>query len=163
MATKKSTAITNRDASPAVLNNPSLEHGDLKEATGYLESETTDSNGDILLICQVPSNARVSQVLMSCDDSGTTGAYNVGVYETTENGGAAVDADLFASAQVATTALSNEDITHESGQYTIEEATQPLWEALGLSEDPNKYYDIGFAQTAAPENDATVALKVRYV
>lgn len=163
MATKKSSAITNRDADPKVINNPEVAKGVLKEAIGFLESETTDTNGDILLMCTVPSNARISQVLLSCDDSGTTGAYDVGLYKTTAEGSAVVDADFFASAQVATTALVNSDVTHESAVFGIEDIEKPLWEALGLSADPQIQYDVALTQTAAPEADATVALKVRYV
>jgi Flp pilus assembly protein TadG len=65
------------------------------------------------------------------------------VYQIAANGGAVVDADLFASAFVMTNGpTSNVDVTHESGQYTVAERSQPLWQALGLSSDPNREYDI---------------------
>lgn len=162
VVTTKSQAITNRDATPKVINDARVTKGDLVEAVGVAELASGDSIGSKIILCSVPSNARISQVLLSCDAISTTGAADVGLYDTTENGGAAVDADFFASAQDLTSALTNSDVTHESGVFGIEDIEKPLWEALGLSADPHKDYDVVATLTAAAGGAGTIGVKVRY-
>lgn len=159
----KSTAVTNATATPLVLSDAILEGGGLREAVGVTQASASASIGSTYRLVRVPSNARVSQVLLSCDAFDTTGAGDVGLYDV--DGGDAVDADFFASAQSLIVALSNSDVTHESGVFGIEDSEKPLWKALGLSEDPHKDYDVAITLTAANGAGATpdVALKVRYV
>ena len=159
----ESTVITNRDASPKVISNSHMSKGDFQEAVGYLESTAADSVGSTYLMCSIPSNARVSQVLLSCDAMGATGAVDVGLYQSTLNGSAVVDADFFASAAVTTSALTNSDVTHESGVFGIEDSEKRVWEALGLSADPFVEYDVVLTATAVNADAASVVLKVRYV
>lgn len=158
----KATAISNRDSSPKVLSNSRIARGDIRECVGLVTAASGDSIGSTYIFGSVPSNARISQVLLSCDGAATTGAADIGVYQTTENGSAVVDADAFASAQALTSALSNSDVTHESGVYGIEDSEKPLWEVLGLSEDPKISYDIVATLTAAMDAADDIALKVRY-
>jgi len=163
VVTTKATAITNRDASPRELSNSRISKAQLFEAVGTVESVSGDSIGSIYLMGSIPSNARVSQVLLSCDGGNTTGIADIGLYDTTENGAAVVDADLFASAQALTSALVNSDVTHESAVFGIEDVEKPLWEALGLTEDPKKDYDVALTLTAASDAADTVSLKFKYV
>lgn len=157
-----STQITNRDASPRVMNNARLTKGAMQIACGTLEATAADDIGSKYKLCSIPSNARVAQVLLSCDSLGTAGAVDLGIYQTTDNGGAVVDADHFASAQVLTTALKNSDVTHESGVYGVEDIEKPLWEALGLSADPKRDYDVVATVTAANISAGTISLQVIY-
>jgi len=158
----KSTVIGNRDASPKAISNSSISKGDVFEAAGIMESVSGDDIASKYYFASVPSNARISQVLLSCDGGNTTGAGDIGLYRTTLDGGAVVDADFFASAQVITSALANSDVTHESGVFGIEMAEMALWEALGLSEDSKVMYDIAMTLTAASDAADTVGLKVRF-
>ena len=158
----KATAITNSDATPPVLNNPTIQHGFQRETVGTLEAVSGDSIGSVYRLARVRSNARISQVLLLCDAI-TTCAGDVGVYRTARDGGAVVDADLFASAQSLATALTGTDVTHESGVFGVEDVEKPLWEALGLSADPSVDYDIAVTLTAAAGSAGTVSAKVRYV
>lgn len=165
MATEalKSGAITNRDASPQVKNNSSLEAGMLKSSVGTVEMTTASDAGSTYRFFQVPSNARVDQLLLYADDVGTTGAIDIGVYQTAANGGAVVDADFFASAvDINAAALNGVDVTHESGVYNIDDVEKPLWSALGLSADPCIFYDIVATSTAAASAGGTLSLKGQY-
>lgn len=157
----KSLQITNRDASPALLSNASYARSNLKESEGYVTAGSADSIGSKYILCSLPSNARVSQLLLSCGAI-TSAAADFGVYKDTKDGGAVVDADFFASAQSIATALSNSDITNESGVFTIAKQEMPLWQALGLSADPLTNYDICATLTAASTASADLGLKVRY-
>lgn len=158
----KSAVITNADA--GTLSNGRIADAMLKEAIGTDQASASASIGSTYRLCRIPSNARISEVILSCDAFDTTGAADVGIYQTAANGGAVVDADFFASAVVLTTALPNTAVTHESGVFGIEDVEKPLWEALGLSADPHRDYDVALTLTTANGAGATpdVTLRVRY-
>lgn len=163
----KSAAITNRDATPPVLSNANLVKGSLLEFVGKVEGLTTDDAASKHTFGSIPSNARVSQILLSCD-AGSSGAMDVGIYQTTANGGAVVDVDFFASAQSLAAALSNVDVTHEADAadagsgYGQSDTEKPLWQALGLTSDPGISYDICGTITTALGANATLVLKGRF-
>lgn len=157
----KAAAITAGDTA-GTLAKKSLSGAILKESCGTLEAVSGDSIASVYRLARVPSNARVSRVLIGCDAI-TTCAGDVGVYDIAAAGGAVVDADFFASAQsLATAIVVNTDVTHESGIFGVEDVEQPLWQALGLTADPGKLYDIAITLTAAAGSAGTVSLKVQY-
>ena len=163
VVTTKSTAVTHADAASQTNNSQKIAGGRLREDVGTLEAVSGDSIGSIYRLARVKSGSRISQVLLSCDAI-TTCAGDVGIYDIASvNSGAVVDADFFASAQSLATALVNTDVTHESGVFGVEDVEQPLWQALGLSADPNKLYDIAVTLTAAAGSAGTMSMKVRYV
>lgn len=158
----KSASIANADATPPVLNDAGILAGRMERSIGTKQASASASIGSTYRLCRVPSNAFVSQVLLSCDAFDTTGAADVGLYDI--NGGAVVDADFFGSAVVLTAALKNSDVTFESDVYGVEDVEKRVWEALGLSADPHKEYDVALTLTAANGAGATpdVTLEVRY-
>lgn len=157
-----SAQITNRDATPRVLNNARLSKGAMQMAAATLETSAADDIGSKYKFFALPSNARVAQLLLSCDSLGTAGAADFGIYQTTDNGGAVVDADHFASAQALTSALKNSDITFESGVYGVEDIEKPLWEALGLTADSKRDYDVVATVTTATVSAGTLTLQAAY-
>lgn len=164
VVTTKSGAITNRDSAPSVLSNMNIAGGTLKEMVGTLESVSGDNIGSKYIFGSIPSNARVSQVLLYSDDVGTTTIADFGLYHTTADGSAVVDADFFGSAvSLKDGALNGSDITHESTAYDIDDIEKPVWQALGLSADPMCMYDVVATLTAASDAAGTITLKVRYV
>lgn len=163
MATEnvKSAAITNRDATPSVANN--AQGGIMRQVWGTAEAAAAGDAGSTYRLCSIPSNARGITVILATDDLGTTATLDVGLYQTTANGAAVVDADFFASAVNANTAAVAETIvSHESGVYGVEDIEKPLWEALGLSADSTREYDV--VVTSAGDIDAagTITVKVFY-
>lgn len=164
VATIKSGAITNRDSTPAALSNANIAGGMVKEFVGTLESVSGDDIGSKYIFGSLPSNARVSQLLLYCDDVGTTTIADFGLYRTTADGSAVVDADFFASAvSLKDGALNGTDITHESGVFNIDDAEKMLWQALGLSADPGVLYDVVATLTAASDSAGTITVKCKYV
>lgn len=159
----KSTAITNCDASPRTLNGGRIAGGEVCEHVGTVAAANGDSIGSIYRFARVRSSDRVSAVQLYCD-AVTSGAMDVGIYQTAANGGAVVDADFFASAQsIASAILTGTEIQHESGVYGIEDIEKSLWEGLGLTSDPGLLYDVAGTLTAATTAAGDVSLKVRTV
>src|SRR5688572_25195278 len=95
---RSATAITNRDATPRVINSPQLAGCDLKEKVGVITPATDDSANSIFRFFSLPSNARLSELLLTAADFTTAGAINIGLYRTTADGGALVDVDFITSA-----------------------------------------------------------------
>lgn len=166
VANRNSNVIANIVAVPRVANQPAVGGAAiLREAVGYVTNAADDDATSIHRFCRVPSNARISEVLLTTGDATTAGNIDIGVYQTADNGSAVVDADLFASALALTGGpFLNSDQTYESGEYTAAESIKPLWEVLGLSADPCREYDIA-ATITTTYNAAAVGqlLKVRYV
>lgn len=169
VVTTKATAVTNGDAATQTNNPQRIAGGRVREHVGTLEAVSGDSIGSVYRLARVSSRDRISQVLLSCDAI-TTCAGDVGVYDIAAvNSGAVVDADFFGSAVSLATALVNSDVTHEADAadagagFGLADVEKPLWQALGLSSDPNKLYDIAVTLTAAAGSAGTVALKVRTV
>lgn len=160
MAQLKSTSITNRDATPRVFNSAANgAPGDVKEVFEYVTA--TGTVGDIITLIEVPSTARVGSVQWQAAAM-TAGAFDIGVYRNTAAGGAVVDADLFASAVSAATAVTPTEVKHESGVYAIDDQNKPLWEAAGLTADPGGTLDICATITTAVTVAGLLGLKVQY-
>lgn len=164
MANVSTSLISNSAATPRVKNDP-WNNAVLKSTgVGLLEVSTSEDTGNVLRFVKVRSNAVVRQVNLYCDAVSTSGAMDVGVYRTADDGGAVVDADFFASAQVVTAALIvGTNIAHESAVYGIEDLDKPLWEALGLTEDPSVWYDVAGTITTDMGGAGTLGLEVLYV
>jgi hypothetical protein len=158
----KATAVTNADATPAVPNSNKIDGGRQRSKVGVVAVANGDSIGSTLRFARVHSSHRIRRVLLSSDAIATATA-DIGILETAANGGAAVDADLFASAAALTAAQSNVDVTRESGVNTVAKAEQQLWQLLGLTADPNKFYDLAATLTAAATGAGSVAVDVEYL
>ncbi|MCB1631034.1 MAG: hypothetical protein KDI23_04335 [Pseudomonadales bacterium] len=153
--------ITNRDAVPITHTTGAQAGGTIKRAGGTVEAAVADV-GSTYRMCSIPSNAMFPRVFLSNDAIATAGAVNIGIYQTTANGSAVVDADHFASAVACTSAQKNLEATHESGVYGVEDIEKPLWEALGLSEDPKCDYDVVLTTSTAFQGAGTLSLVVEY-
>ncbi|MDH4185524.1 MAG: hypothetical protein OEV08_00885 [Nitrospira sp.] len=164
--TLKGVEITNREATPRVLNDPGRGEGAVEKcAYGYLASVTASlSITSIIRLVSVPSNAIVTDLRLS-SAAQTAGAFDIGVYRTNADGGAVVDADLFGSAVSCASAVLNVDVLGESTQLTLAEQALPLWEAAGMSADPKSQLDIALtvATTDVTTGTGAIALRVRYV
>lgn len=157
----KSPGLTNRDGSPAVLNNPAVNRAGIKSVKDYVAVANGDSIASVLRFVSVPSHARVNAVRMSTEAI-TSGAMDVGIYRNTRDGAAVVDADFFGSAVSIATAATNTDVTNESTVNTVLKQTQPLWQALGFSADPQTTFDVCGTLTAAAAAAGNVALSVDF-
>ncbi len=163
MADIDSTLISNRAATPRVANSPYNDAKMKSSGVGIVEVSTATDADDELRFCRVRSNAQIRNVMLTCNAITSTGAMNVGIYRTDDDGGAVVDADFFASAQAVTSGLRDSNITHESGAYGIDERDEPLWEALGLSADPQLWYDVVGTVTTDMGGSGTICIEVIYV
>lgn len=162
VVTTKSAGITNRDSTPVVLTNSFIAKADVKKASGLVTAVSGDSIASKYLFCSIPSNALVHSVQISCPDIGTTGTLDIGLYQTTANGGAVVDADFFKAAVVVNAgALTKSEILY-GNIVTVANAEKRVWEALGLTADPQIDYDVVGTLTAAMDAGGAIVVEVYY-
>lgn len=161
VVTSKSLAITNRDSTPSKQMDSDTGKGALKELIGSVAGANGDSIGSKYIFGQIPSNARVSSVKLSCPAIAVSGAADFGLYQTTAKGGAVVLAAFFAAAQALTAALNDTEIAH-NGTDTLALCEKKVWELLGLPSDPNLMYDVVATLTTALGGAGSVVLKVKY-
>lgn len=168
----KSTTITNRDATPPVLNDGRLERGSLRSSFQSVAVGAADSATSYYPLVQVPTTAMVRGVLKTSVTGMTTLAGDVGVYKTTANSagvttGVAANTgsgSIFAAATSFATKQDRVDVTNTSTTYPTDKMEQPLWQAIGLSADPGGYFDIGVKVTTANTGAAgRLGLEVQYV
>ncbi len=158
---RSSSLVTNADTVPAVLNSPRVDGGGERVKVATISVVNADSIASILRLFRVPSNAVMTDLKLYCPAI-TTAAVDIGLYRTAKDGGAVVDADLFASAQVLTSALNGTDVLHESGVFSLTNSAQELWQAAGLTSDPSVFYDVAMTLTAAAGSTGVVKVVGRY-
>lgn len=165
VVTTKSAAITNRDATPKVLNNAGVSGDTLKQVSGLVTIVNGDSATSKFLFCSVPSNAYVRSVKLTSPDIGTTTTMDVGLYRTTQEGGAVVDVDYWASAaSLSGGAISKSEVINEAGAAggLNTNAEKRIWEILGLTSDPGLVYDVVGTLTGAADAGGAVLLELQF-
>jgi len=161
----KATVISNADNAPVKMSAPYLAHGRLREAVGTVEAAAGDSIGSTFRFARVSSSWRVSDIGLLNDALGAAVTGDIGLYKTAADGGAVVDADLFASLVDLNTARQGAplDVTTEATATNIDKIEKRLWELLGLTSDPKIMYDVVLTVAgAAVVSAGTISLKVRY-
>lgn len=156
----KSTAITQADA--FALTNPYLSKAQLQETEGFSAVANGDSIGSTYRLARIPSNARMSSVKIF-NTAITSGAADVGLYQTAANGGAVVDADFFTAAASIASAAANGTEVAGGNVLSVANREKRIWELLGLAADPNRYYDVALTLTAATTAAGSVAMQVQFV
>lgn len=168
MANFLSDVITDRDATQRVPSNAAEVAGMVRETVAIISPEADEAVTSNFVIMAIPSNARVSQISTSHAEASTTGQGDIGIMRLVDGvytftGG---DANLFTTAYdfddagVATDAW----VDVELDILTLALATKPLWECLGLSEDPGEDFYLSLDITEIFNGGPTsVAYRVRFV
>lgn len=156
----KSTLLTNRDATPRTINPVINDGARLRTKVATVEVTNGDSIGSTFRLFSIPSNARVVSLRVLCDAI-TSAAADIGLYQTTANGGAVVDADAYASAQ--TIASANKlGIECAFEQRDVDKVANRVFQDAGLSTDPTRDYDIVATLTAAATATGTLSVVLEY-
>ena len=139
----KSASITNRDATPRVLN-PAYKDGGrerYKSEVGTLLTAAAEVASKIRFF-SVRSNDVMRSLTLDAGTFGTGCTMDIGIYRNTVDGAAVRDADFFASAVDLATAQRGTDVLHESGVVAVADRTKMLWEQLGYTVDPQCEFDV---------------------
>ena len=178
MATAKGVEITNLDATPRTTLEAASGGGKLRVFMDTIAAGTGDlDNDDIIVLAQVPSNAKLASIRIYNDDldSGSSAEFNVGLYNgpqaytisgSTTDAAAVIDEDCYASAvsqfQAAVTTAPVELLAEARNINAI---ANFVWEDGGLSEDPKVPLRIAITMSATPGSAAAgdIMMVVQYV
>lgn len=165
VVTVKSAAITNRDATPIVLNRSGLINGNmLRHVRAVIAITSGNSIASIYKFFEVPAGAIPVSMRVSSPDIGSTTTGDIGLYRTTADGGAVVSVALFGSAvDVASGALAKVEVLRESTTITVALSEQPLWQLLALSSDPMYNYDVCLTLTGTADGSGSVLLEMDFI
>lgn len=154
----KSTLITNREALPATMSKAELAGNYTKHPVGLVEVAAADSDTSVYRFFSVRSSDRIHALLLKNDAITAGTSYDFGLYDTLANGGAVVDADLFASAvDLSSGRTTDTDILNEA--LDIDKSEKQVWELLGLSADPGKEYEVCATANTVGSAAGTIVLK----
>lgn len=152
--------LTNRDAVPRTINPVVNDGARVRSKAFTVEVTNGDSIGSTFRFCSVPSNARVNSIRFFCDPI-TSAAMDVGLYQTTANGGAVLDVDAYASAfSIASAITLGTEVMFEA--RNVDKIAQRVYQDGGLTTDTTREYDLVGTLTAAATASGTLSGIVEY-
>ena len=157
--------VTNLDATPPVALDKRLFNGILKEQVGTVEIAAADDANSVYRVGRVHSSWRISEIIRY-NDAITSGAdFDVGIYDTAENGAAVININCFADAVslVSGSVTGTRDLYEAGSDVGVEDIEQRVWEMAGQSSDPDVWYDICFTGDTVGSGAGTLSLRTRYV
>ena len=173
MATTKSVEITNLDATPRTTLEAASAGGKLRVWMDTYAASTGDlDNDDIVVLAQVPSNAKLVSLMIYNDDLNSgSGTHNVGLYNgpqaytisgTSTAAAAVIDEDCYVTDSTAFRAAVTEPVELLAETRDINAIANFVWEDGGLAEDPKVPLRIAVTMSAvgtAIAGDITIVVK----
>lgn len=164
-ANTKSTEVTNADATPQVKTAVTISHGRLHEKVSTIEVAAADDTASVYRMARVHSSWRISEITLF-NDAITSGAdFDCGLYDTAENGAAAVDDNAYSDAVTLVSAsLTGVQLLFEGGSAKgVEDIEQKVYQDAGLTTDPDKWYDLCLTGVTPGSGAGTLSMRLRYV
>jgi len=147
-------------------------HINAREASGSVlyssivtfEVAAADDDTSKYRIAKLPSSVIVKNIEIR-NDAVTAGTdYDVGIYQTSENGSAVVDADFFADALDLSSAHICGSELSGIKDLPVEDSSEALYEMLGVSlGDEPEYYDLVLTANTVGTAAGTVAVLIEYI
>lgn len=162
VVTTKSSLVQNFEADPPVLNAARVQRGRVRTAVATVEVAASDDDGSKYVLMPLHSGWRIQHIWLYNDAIADATAYDVGLYETTANGGAAVDADCYATDVNLTSARTTApaDVAFEARD--IANVAKQVWEDAGQSSDPAKFYNLVLTADTVGTAAGTVTVQVEF-
>lgn len=158
----KSAPVANADASPQVLNDLQIAGGKVKCLRATVEQGASDSNGSTYRLARVHSSWLVKSVRKYHDAITGGTSYDLGLYRTEADGGAAVDVDAYATAaSLASADTAGAELAFEARD--VANVEKKVWQDAGLSSDPNLWYDLALTGNTVGSAGGTISLDIEVV
>jgi len=158
----KSNRVTLAEAVPMRADSSQLSAGVCKQIVATVAVAAADDDTSVFRLCRVHS----SWTLPSCilfNDALTSGTdWDLGLYQTAENGGAEVDKDVYADGFSLATA-SVVGVERAFGTRDINKVENRVWQDAGLSADPGVFYDLCLTANTIGSAAGDITAIVSYV
>lgn len=165
-----SAILTGSQATPYTVNSRDV-HSRLHTVSAFVAVAAADDDNSTYRMHRVHSSWTIKSIQVFC--TAITGGtdYDVGLY--TINGGAVVDADLYADGislataapAVPPTAAANGPIEVRFGDAAtavLTDINNQVWEDLGLASDPALWYDLVLTANTVGTAAGTIAVVTTY-
>tara|TARA_Y100000114_G_scaffold43380_2_gene38868 strand:- start:2474 stop:3028 length:555 start_codon:yes stop_codon:yes gene_type:complete len=153
MATAKSVEVTNLDTTPRTITEAGNVQGKMRVFADTIAAGTGDiDNDDVIMMAEIPSNAKVNSIKIFNDDLDSGGSpsltTNVGLYvgqtkftdtdgsATSYAAGAVIDEDCYASAITTLQAANTAGVELAFEARNVNAIANFAWEDGGLTSDP---------------------------
>lgn len=160
----KSTQVSNGDASPPVLNAAYAGGGGaIRRLAGTVEVAAADDDTSTFRMVRVHSSWVIDSIKVFNDALTSGTSYDVGLHDIAAAGGAVVDADLFADAvdlSSARKATGGVEVRFDRAGSDLPDLNKQIWELLGLSTDPGKWYDLTLTANTIGSAAGTISMIV---
>ena len=182
MATAKSIEITNLDTTPRTITEAGSVHGKMRVFADTIAAGTGDiDNDDVIMMAEIPSNAKVMSIKLYNDDLDSNGsptlAANVGLYvgttkftdtdgsSTAYAASAVIDEDCYASAITTLQAANTAGAEVAFEARNVNAIANYAWEDGGLTSDPKVPLRIALTMSnvAATAAAGDISMVVTYV
>jgi hypothetical protein len=164
--TVKATAISNADQlSPKISSASYLGKSPVFGAVGTLAVGASDSAGSIYRFCRVPSGSRIHRMDIFSDAISGFSSATVGLYDIQDasgNAGAVVSGSLFASG-VDLSVAQTEPYDVLFNNLSIANMEKRVWELLGLTADPFKFYDVSIVSVTQSGAAGNLSMSLEFV
>jgi hypothetical protein len=175
--TKYSVNLTNLTANPITILDRKRGHSITVTDTVEVAATNTDDVGDIILLAAIPSNARITSIVLFNDDLDADAtpalAANVGLYYggnnvvsgVTKTVGSVISANCIGTAVTTLQAANTSGVEHRFEADDIANIGEEAWETAGLSADCGGIIFVGLTVSAAAATGAagTISIRVTYI
>ena len=140
MTVIKSDIITDADNADTQIDSGA--YSEERVVTAHYVAAGAIADNTVLLLAEIPVDAKITSVRFFSDDLGTTGAFNLGFYPgpqsttTIADDSDAIDEDALATAvNVNTAPVADSELRFEAAN--ISTVNSKAWELAGLSKKPD--------------------------
>ena len=180
MATAYSTELTNYEAIPQVMVDSASAGGKVRVWADTIAAATTDiDDNDIIMMAEIPSNAKIKSIMLYNDDLDSNGSpalvTDVGIYngniKFTSSAGTiyaaegVIDRDCYGTVSTVLQAAVTAGTEFRYETLGIETVGNFMWEDGGLPEDPGKMLRIALTieTVAATAASGDITMVVEYI
>lgn len=159
----KSANVANADAAVQTQSSTHLAGGKKYTLVGTAAIAAADDDASVIRMARVHSSWRITSIRIF-NDAIAAGSWACTLYRTAADGGAVVGAGLYNTTVDVATVHTAAPIEVSFGtNRAITKIGQAVWEDAGLTSDPGRWYDLGFACTTAGTAAGNVAWEVEYL
>jgi hypothetical protein len=161
----KATIVSNSDATPKVMNPQILQNAPVREQVATVEVMAADDNNSTYRLARVHTSWRISELTLFNDAIASGTDFDLGLFRTAEDGGAAVDDNAYADQiSLASASLTGTQLLFEAGSAKgVEKIEEPIWKDAGYTSDPGYWLDVVLTGFVVGTATGTVSLRTRYV
>ena len=157
----KSTIVSDADNSPVRQTKGHIFQGRKRTLKATVEVAAADDDGSVFRLARIASHWSIESIRIF-NDAITGGTdYDLGVYDTAEDGGAVVDVNAYADA-ISLASASVVGVEQAFEARDIANVEQSVWQDVGLTEDSRKWYDLCLTGVTVGTAAGTITAVVTY-